>query len=54
MMAALLLLMGEESGGELVGCLFSDSTYVSGARQEPEKRIHGKWFAVSLPPFRLG
>ena len=41
MMAALLLLMGEESGGELVGCLFSDSTYVSGAGQEPDRPIHG-------------
>ena len=41
MMAALLLLVGEESGGELVGCLFSGSTYVSGARQEPDQPIHG-------------
>ena len=35
MMAAVLLLMGWESGGELVGCLFSNSTYVSGQGRSP-------------------
>ena len=46
--------MGRESGGELVGCLFSGSTYLSGARQEPNQHMHGKWYAVSFPPFLSG
>ena len=54
MMAACLLLMGGESGGELVGCLFSGRTYLPGARQEPDQTLHGKWYAVRFPPFRLG
>ena len=50
----LLLRMGWEVGGELVGCLFSGSTYLPGARQEPNRYMHGRMYAVSIPPFLSG
>ena len=50
----LLLLMGWESGGVLVGCLFSGITYLPGARQEPDQNMHGCVYAGSIPPFLSG